>query len=107
MTDTDYAAELQAACDVDDLAVLCIRHADAPLADTASGAEQQNALRGLLAASGVVPYLRRCRTTDDEFEAQIADMVCDLRHLADALKVDWGEVGDRVESNYAAEVCGV
>lgn len=55
-------------------------------------------------APGLVPYLQRCRSTHDEFEAQIADLVCDLRHLAAALDVVWDEVVDRVESNYAAEV---
>lgn len=38
MTTIDYAAEVRAAYSVDDLAALCIQHADAPLADTARGA---------------------------------------------------------------------
>lgn len=104
---TDYAAEIRAARTIDDLAVLGDRHTNAPSADTVTGVEQQNALRGLLAAAGLVPYVQRCGTTIDDLEVQIADLIGDLRHLADACEVDWDNVERRVESNYAAELRGV
>ncbi|WP_301851085.1 hypothetical protein [Rhodococcus pyridinivorans] len=103
---TDYAEALRSAQDIEDLTDLCHRHVGAPTADSVRGVEQQNALRGLLAASGLVVYVRRCRTTNEEFELQIADLVGDLRHLADSLKVSWDEVERRVESNYRAEMSG-
>ncbi|MFZ2530507.1 MAG: hypothetical protein WAX14_23120 [Rhodococcus sp. (in: high G+C Gram-positive bacteria)] len=107
MTTTDYAADMRGAENIDDLAALCSRHTDAPLADSAIGADQQNALRALLAATALVPYVKRCRSGNDGFEEQIADLVADLRHLADTLDVDWGDVDARVASNYAAELLGM
>src|SRR3990170_2074350 len=37
-------------------------------------------------------------------EEVIADLMCDLRHLADSLKVDWTQAVIRAASHYGAEL---
>lgn len=105
MPDTNYVAAVRAAENLEDLDALCVRHANAPVANSVTGTDERNAARALLAATGLVSYAKRCRTSNDEFEVLIADLMCDLRHLVDALSVEWDQVQHRVESNYAEE-CG-
>lgn len=90
---------------IDELAVPC--SVTAPSADSVAESVESNALRGLLAGTGVVPYVERCGTAADEFEVQIADLVGHLRHLADALGVMWSSVRGRAEDYHREERLGV
>ena len=51
--------------------------------------------------------MARCGTATDEFEVQIADLVGDLHHLADALGVMWPSVLARAEDYHREERLGV
>lgn len=75
------AVALSEIATIDELAALCAL--SAPCADSVAEPVESNALRGLLAGAGLVPYVARCGTAADEFEVQIADLVGDLHHLAD------------------------
>jgi hypothetical protein len=37
-------------------------------------------------------------------EEVIADLLCDLRHLADSMQVDWNQAGTRAATHYSAEL---
>lgn len=37
-------------------------------------------------------------------EEVIADLLCDLRHLADSMQVDWDQAGTRAATHYSAEL---
>lgn len=37
-------------------------------------------------------------------EEVIADLLCDLRHLADSMLVDWNQAGTRAANHYSAEL---
>lgn len=37
-------------------------------------------------------------------EEVIADLLCDLRHLADSMQVDWDQAGTRAAKHYSAEL---
>lgn len=102
---TATAVALSEIATIDELAALC--SVRAPSADSVAESVESNALRGLLAGAGLVPYVERCGTATDEFEVQIADLVGDLHHLADALGVMWSSVLDRAEDYHGEEWCGV
>ena len=57
--------------------------------------------------TGAVLRVARCGTATDEFEVQIADLVGDLHHLADALGVMWPSVLARAEDYHREERLGV
>lgn len=100
--DVDYREALRAAGSIEDLAALCAHH---PVPAEIPGA-QRIAYRGVLAASGLVPYVQRCGTIRDELETLLADMICDLRHLVDALGADWDEIEQSAAEHHAAELRG-
>lgn len=102
---TATAVALSEIATIGELAALC--SVSAPSADSVAEPVESNALRGLLAGAGLVPYVARCGTATDEFESQIADLVGDLHHLADALGVMWSSVLDRAEDYHREERCGV
>jgi hypothetical protein len=105
MSNVDCMAGLRAASTIDDLAAVCGRAPAVMDVDLVAGIEQRNALRGARAASALVEHVRRVGVRDD-FDANISDLVCELRHLADVLGVDWGGVMVGADTNYAAEVRG-
>ncbi len=102
---TATAVALSEIATIDELAALC--SVNAPSADSVAEPVESNALRGLLAGAGLVPYVARCGTATDEFEVQIADLVGDLHHLADALGVMWPSVLARAEDYHREERLGV
>ncbi|MFZ2175682.1 MAG: hypothetical protein WAW17_16920 [Rhodococcus sp. (in: high G+C Gram-positive bacteria)] len=111
MTNTNDPAPNAAALgkveNIDDLAALCSGRGAAPTADSVPDPAESNALRGLLAGAGLVPYVQRCGTAGDEFEVQIADLIGDLHHLADAVGVDWDCVTSRASSYHGEELSRV
>jgi hypothetical protein len=48
--------------------------------------------------------LSECVSEPSDGEEVIADLMCDLRHLADSLRVDWTQAGTRAARHYHAEL---
>jgi len=52
----------------------------------------------------LVPGARPSRLRDaDNAEEAIAELLCDLRHLADEHGLDWAQLGERADCFYAVE----
>ena len=61
------------------------------------------AVRAREALSAVVPYGERTRVAADDLESLLADLVADLRHLADHLGVDWRDIDRRAQRYHGDE----
>ncbi|MBM4569165.1 hypothetical protein GS489_01260 [Rhodococcus hoagii] len=101
----DVSAALRAVRTTADLAALHTARApqngDHALADSPA---EEMAVRALVGASALLPYMTEGGASDD-FESAFADLVGDLRHLAAALDVDW-EAVDRRSAYYQREESG-
>lgn len=73
-------------------------------ADSDAYVVEPNAMLALNVAELVPIYARRCGTTNDEIASVLSDLVSDLRHLADAIGIEWDELDERAADHYAAEV---
>lgn len=62
----------------------------------------EEALRGLRAYKGT--WFAKVNDDADEMNSAIADLICDLRHLADRYsELDWFQITERAERDYNAE----
>lgn len=77
-----------------------------PLSWECSNPADANVVRALPAAHAVVGYADRIGAADDDLRTAIADLVADLRHLADAVGVDWDDVSATADRDYSCEVEG-
>lgn len=68
--------------------------------------QEDNNLRAKFAAKAVYHYARRTGTLDEEPALSISDMLGDLRHLCDALDLDFDELVERGAFHYSAEIRG-
>lgn len=95
-----YPAEPMDAPTTDDL------RADLSGELTYSDHAADNSLRARSAAYAVKAYADRVGTRDEEPGVAIGDLLCDLRHLCDALGLDFDDLSLRGEGHYNAEVTG-
>lgn len=66
-----------------------------------------NGVRAHAASRGLMVYAEWTRTREEPMGQTFADMMADLRHLADALGLDWTELDRAGEAHYSAELRGV
>lgn len=104
MTDTYPATPLTAEC-ADDLAepephlhLLCTFEPETLPRD--------NQLRGLFAAVALKAYAARTGVGGEDFSVSLSDMLGDLRHLCDALGLDFDEQLRRGTWHYTEELHG-
>lgn len=94
-----FKAKLGEVENLEDLAALpkmCIGNID-PQAD--------NNARASFAAKALTTYTSIVGDTED-LETQISDLLGDLRHLCDALGVDYGEAAEHALYHYCYEIRG-
>jgi len=68
---------------------------------------ERNNQRGVFAAIGVVAFAGRVyssRADDEPVDQAIADLLADLRHLADGLGLDWDHLCGWGEGHYETEI---
>lgn len=105
MTDTTYAAKLAAVSTIADLIALnASQTVDLPAPDDVTDPAESRAVRAMSLVSALAPYAKGCGTETDDFETAITDLVGDLRHLADALGVDFRQVIWRSSRYYREEL---
>lgn len=75
---------------------------DAPIQDRIATQAQNNLRRAAAAAGPVKAYADHQGMVGDEVEVVLKDMLNDLRHLADALNLDWADLA--ALTHYADEV---
>lgn len=70
--------------------------------------KSDNDKRASWGALGLIAYADRTfpQGRDEEFETMFGDLLTDLHHLADALRLDWGEMLAVADSRYEPELVG-
>lgn len=63
-----------------------------------------NTRRAGFALAAVIRYGELTGEMHDEVESVITDLASDLRHLADALGIDWWDIEERAERNHDGEL---
>ncbi|GAB5005044.1 MULTISPECIES: hypothetical protein [Mycobacterium] len=71
-------------------------------------AQRDNDTRAGWAARALIAYAKHLNEASlaEELETVVGDLLGDLRHLCDALQVDWDIVANRSELYYLAEIAG-
>lgn len=85
------------------------RVADLPRArslDWGATAAGRNLQRGLYAGVAVSAYTFVVANADEPLEQQIGDLLGDLRHLCDALGMDFADLNERGFRHYLDEIGG-
>lgn len=72
----------------------------------ASSQVHDNGVRALRAGDGLIAYARICGTEHEDAAATLAGFLADLRHLADAMGIDWDEARREGDVHYTCELSG-
>jgi hypothetical protein len=72
---------------------------------TTADPQADNNARASFAAHALHAYSQVC-IGSGEFEEALTDLLGDLRHLADALGLDYGDADYRAHAHYVAEIHG-
>lgn len=67
---------------------------------------RDNGVRAANAAEGLIAYARPIGLETEELTMVFGDFLGDLRHLADAVGVDWDAVDERGQDHYRCELYG-
>lgn len=69
---------------------------------------QDGGIRAGWAARALIGYVQHLDdgSLTGELESVVSDLLADLRHLCDALNLDWDEMDVRARRNYVAEIIG-
>ena len=66
-----------------------------------------NNARAALAASVLVAFAETGSVQFEDFDTTLGDLLADLRHLCDALELDFADISWRAENNYQSEIRGI
>lgn len=77
-----------------------------PVGECSEDPKADNSARAARAAALLVTYAQKSYGGDEEAETALNDVLCDLRHLADAIGADFEDQLRKSERNYEAEVLG-
>ncbi|RZL80104.1 MAG: hypothetical protein EOP32_17695 [Rhodococcus sp. (in: high G+C Gram-positive bacteria)] len=97
---------LQAASSAEDLANAAGLRDQTPHAYEIAEPAEVNAVRALNVAGPFADYMRLVGDSDEDLHVGMYDLLADLRHLSDAVGVEWHDVDETAHQRYQEEVAG-